>query len=140
MANTTVITPIMNGPKHLILHVYVRSDGLSGEIKNLVVADPKDYGRKGPSFAIDNITWGFNGFTGRLKFDYLAEGTLVWILPNSADGDVDFREYGDLADRSPVLDASGKVLFSTLGFGDLGDEGSLIIKLRKMTETRLQAN
>ena len=138
MPNTVIKTKLLDGPRQVIYHIYIKSDGKSGEVINYPVIDPAEYNLKGPSFAIESVTWGFNGFTGKFKFDYLADGTLVWVLPSSAANHVDFEPYGALTDRSSKLDGSGKILFSTIGMGDWGDEGSFVIKIRKTSASKQQ--
>ena len=83
-------------------------------------------------FTLDDVTWGFNGFSASLMFDvFPGDDTLIWVLPVNAGNYVDFKKYGGLRDRSNSLDGTGKLLLSTTGLQDVGDEGSLVIKLRK---------
>lgn len=130
MPNTVLVTTLLNGPRHVVLHVYIKGDGL-GEADAITIADPEDFGMSGDKrfFTIETIQSSLSGFYVQLKFEYLVDGTFIWVIPEF-DADKDFTRYGGLKDRSNVLDGTGKVLLSTVGL-DEGDEGSFVIKLRK---------
>ena len=131
MANTIEVTKLLDG-QHLIYHVYLKSDGASGDIDSYVLIDPATESMGDDTvFALEDITWGFNGFSANIHFEFLVDDTLIWVLPPSTGNYVDFKKYGNLKDRGNPGDATGKVLLSTTGFADLGDEGSMIIKVRK---------
>ena len=125
---SVVITEILNGKRNLILHIYVRGDS---DISNEVIVDPVNYGLTGANrfFTIDSIQSGLSGFSASLKFEYLADDTLIWAIPEY-DTCFDFTDYGGLKDRSNPLDGTGKVLLSTRGLSS-GDEGSIVLRLRK---------
>jgi hypothetical protein len=131
MSNIVIVTPIADGSLRTILHVYVKSDGVSGDLVDYVIADPADYGMSGDSrfFTVESIQSGLNGFSATLKFDYLLSGTLIWAVPEF-HSEYDFKSHGGLKDRTEALDGTGKVLLSTNGLGE-GDEGSFIISLKK---------
>ena len=133
MANTVTVTKLLDGPRNVIHHVYIKSDGTSGDLDSVVIVDPVVLGMTGEAvFTLDDVTWGFNGFSASLMFDvFPGDDTLIWVLPVNAGNYVDFKKYGGLRDRSNSLDGTGKLLLSTTGLQDVGDEGSLVIKLRK---------
>ena len=132
MANRVEVTKLLDGPRHLIYHVYLASDGASSDLDSYTLIDPANESMGDESqFTIEDVTWGFNGFSANLHFELLVDDTLIWVLPPSAGNYVDFKKYGGLKDRGNSADATGKVLLSTTGFVDLGDEGSMIIKVRK---------
>lgn len=132
MANTVTVTTLLEGPRNLVLHVYLKSDGVSGDLSNEVIADPANHEFLSDSryFTLEDVTYGFNGFSANLEFEYLMDNTLIWVLPPGSGNYVDFKKFGGLADRSDV-DGTGKLLLNTTGLMDEGDEGSLIIKLKK---------
>ena len=132
MANRVDITKLLDGPRHLIYHVYLQSDGASGDLDSFVIIDPANVNMGDQTvFTIEDVTWGFNGFSANLHFEILVDDTLIWVLPPSTGNYVDFKKYGGLKDRSDPLNATGKIFISTTGFVDAGDEGSLVIKVRK---------
>ena len=131
MANRIEVKKLLDGPRNLCYHVYLQSDGASGDIDSYAIIDPANETMEGSAkFTVDDITYSLNGFAVRIHFEYLIDDTLAWVLtPNNTY--VDFKKYGGLADRSDQNDATGRILLSTIGLVDLGDEGSLIIKVRK---------
>lgn len=132
MANLIEVTTLLDGPRNFIYHVYLRSDGEEGDLDSYELVPPHlDPAGKVRVYSIDDITWGFNGFAGKLHFELLVDDTLIWVLPNSTGNYVDFKKYGGLKDRGNPLDASGKILFSTIGFENVGDEGSMVINVRR---------
>ena len=131
MANRIEVTKLLDGPRNLIYHVYIESDGASGDIDEFVLVDPSNENMgSNTNFTIEDITWSFNGFAGKLSFEFLIDHTLMWVM--GAEGNyADFKKYGGLKDRGDPADATGKILFSTMGLAAEGDEGSFIVNLRK---------
>ena len=132
MANTVTLTKLLDGPRHLIYHLYLESDGASGDLVDQVLVDPATIGLgEKQFFTLEDITWGFAGFNAALKFEILVEDTLIWVLPEGSGNYVDFKKYGGLKDRSNTNDGSGKLLLDTTGLTALGDAGSMILRVRK---------
>jgi len=131
MANRIEVTKLLDGPRHLIFHVYLLSDGTEGDLTEFTLIDPANESGSAKHYTVEDVTWGFNGFSANLEFDLLGDNNLIWVLPPSTGNYVDFKKYGGLKDRGNPLDASGKIYLTTTGFVDIGDEGSLIIKVRK---------
>lgn len=150
MSNRIVKTVIQNGTKNLILHVYLESDGVEGELTNYVLIDPiVDYpeissGNPNPNYPtykdikpiVSQIWYGFSWFDALLAFDDLTPAP-SWNLARDAANYVDFRYFGGISDRiiDPATKASsdrtGKVLITTNGFAPLGSIGTMVIELRK---------
>ena len=131
MANTVTVTKLLDGPRQFIYHVYLASDGAAGDLADEVLVDPTNEGLPGsPTLTLEDVTWGFTGFDGSLKFELLVDDTLIWVLPAGSGNYVDFKKYGGLKDRSNTNDGTGKLLIDTSGFSAVGDTGSMIIKLR----------
>ena len=131
MANTVITTTTLDGPKDIILHVYIKSDGSGVDLQNELIVDPDDLEMPADSnyFTIKTIQSSLDGFSARLRFEYLIEGTWIWVLPEDMSC-FDFTTLGGLRDRSGELDGTGRVLLSTRGLGT-GDEGSFVIKMSK---------
>ena len=128
MAHEVVINPILGGPNKIQLHVYIKGDGVSSDLSNYELIDPADYDMEGTSrfLSVEYIQSSLQGFYATLKFDYLLDGTFMWVVPEF-DACADFQRIGSLRDRSGELDGTGKVLLSTVGLAD--GEGSFIIQL-----------
>ena len=133
MANTVDTTVLLDGPRHLIMQIFLQSDGGGNELNNFVLLDPvEDLGlQKGSRFSIDEILFNLAGFDATISFDTgLVDKNMIWVLPEGASNYVDFRPFGGFKDRS-TLDGTGKILISTLGFTSVNSFGSLLLKVKK---------
>ena len=135
MAHTVAVTKLLEGPRHVILHLYFKSDGISGDLNKFVLIDPhsddliKQLDSK-PSFVVEEIVYDFAGFDASLQFDSgLINDNYIWVLPEGSSERVDFRPFGGFKDRSGT-DGSGKLTITTFGLLSIGDQGSMILKLR----------
>lgn len=140
MANTVDITTLLDGPRHIILQIFLQGDGVGQDLENFVLLDPiSDLGLKKDSrFSIDEVLFNFAGFDAILSFDTgLVTKSMIWVLPEGASNYVDFRPFGGFKDRTSVPgpgtpgDGTGKILLSTLGMNSVNDFGSLLLKIRK---------
>src|SRR5680860_320725 len=115
---SVTITKLVDGERNKVFHVFI--DGTGTDLADEVLVDT------GELLTFEGVTWTLDGFVGILKFEYLVDDTLVWVLPRDAGPTVCFRDFGGLKDRSPALDATGRVLLDTIGIGS--QKGSLILK------------
>ena len=131
MANIVKITPLVDGDRVKVYHVYLKSDGASGDLVDEVILDPTDFGNRSiPSYRVIEVTFHFAGFDANIGFDTgLVTKDLIWVLPEGADSKADFSPFGGLSDRSSTLDGTGKLLLSTTGFTSSTDQGSMLIKV-----------
>ena len=135
MAHTVAVTKLLEGPRHVILHAYLKSDGVSEDLTKFTLIDPNSDDLavpKGstPSFVVEEIVYDFAGFDASMQFDSgLINDNYIWVLPEGSSERVDFRPFGGFKDRSG-LDGTGKLTITTFGLLSVGDQGSLIIKLR----------
>ena len=131
MANIVNITPLIDGERVKVYHVYLKSDGASGDLENFVLLDPEDFGKDPvPSYKIMEMTFHFAGFDANIGFDTgLMTKELIWVLPEGSDSQVKFNKFGGLTDRSNSFDGTGKLLLSTTGFTSSTDQGSMLIKV-----------
>lgn len=123
-------TKLLDGPRHAIFHFYMTGD--LGELADTVLIDPQvDITPTCKRMSIEEILYDFAGFDAIIEFDSgLMQDNLIWVLPEGSSNHVDFRCFGGFYDRSGV-DGTGKLLITTSGFTTSGDQGSMIIKLRK---------
>ena len=132
MAHTVTITNILPGNFRSQYHIFLSSDGASGELTDQVLIDPvADLGTKASDkMVIERITYNFAGFDARLEFDNgLVNDNMIWVLPEVGDNSLDFNSWGGLKDF-PGLDGSGALQITTTGFGDAGNQGSILIMVR----------
>lgn len=132
--NTVAITKILDGQRAAVFHIFITSDGASGDLSDEVLIDPAvdldpSPGAR-PSITIDQLWYDLAGFDGFLAFDYLISDTPVWTLSGGNGVHMDFSHFGGLKDRSNPLDGSGKLILTTNGMS-AGDTGTIIIKVRK---------
>lgn len=135
MANDLTITKIMEGERHAVFHISIASDGARGELTDALLIDPAvDLSpalNAKPSLTIEHLWYDLSGFDARLEFDYMLSDTPVWTLSAGNGVHMDFTPFGGLKDRSNVLDGTGKLMITTNGLTAAGDNGTIIIKVRK---------
>lgn len=125
------ITTLLDGDEHVIVHVYMRSDGQ--ELVQEKLVDPATMTPPCDRLSVQEVMYDFAGFDARLEFGSgLVDQTMIWVLPEgSGSGYRNYKPFGGFNDRSG-LDGTGELLITTTGFtaADV-DQGSLIIKLKK---------
>ena len=132
MAHKVTITKILPGNHRSQFHIYLLSDGTSGELVDEVLIDPvTDLGIPSSSrLAIERITYSFTGFSSRIEFDTgVVDDKMIWVLPEKANEPIDFNPWGGLKDQSG-LDGTGKIQITTNGLTNAGSEGSILIMVR----------
>ena len=134
MSNTVETNILLEGPRHVIVQVYLQGDGFSGELKDEVLFDPYNESNNPDHktrLSVEEILFHFAGFDGMLSFDSgMVDKNNIWVLPEGAANYVDLRPFGGFKDRS-TLDGTGKLLINTIGFTNSNARGSILIKLRK---------
>ena len=135
MAHTVTKRHIGGGNYRTWYHITLLSDGASGELSDQVLIDPvtdltdkngNPLTSKARPF-VESIEYNFAGFNAKLEFEYLVSDNLVWVLGREQFYH-DFLKYGGLLDPSAV-DGTGKIMISTVDFGNAGSMGSIILKI-----------
>ena len=133
MANTVNIKLIENGERNVNVLVYLRSDGVTGELVNQTLIDPVvDLGMLiNQRLRLARIEYNFSGFDAVLSFGSgTVDPNFKWVMTEGANAPVDFLDWGLLYDNSG-LDGSEKLNISTTGFTNSGDQGSMLIRCIK---------
>jgi len=132
MAHKITVTNILPGEHRSQFHVFLLSDGVSGELSDYVLIDPvadlgiNSIGRP----AIEMITYNFAGFDARVEFDSgLVDDNMIWVLPQVGDNHIDFNPWGGLKDKSGI-DGTGNLQITTTGFGAADSQGSILLMVR----------
>lgn len=138
--NTVNINIIENGPKNVLLLVYMASDGVTGELFNYPLITLSQLGMllpgsstlpPRPRLRLSRIEYNYSGFDAVISFD---SGTIPnnykWVLTEGANAPVDFDAWGRVFDNSG-LDGNGNLEISTVGFTSSTDQGSMLIRLVK---------
>ena len=132
MAHIITPTILLDSPKSAIVHVYIESDGQSGDLVNQVVLDPKTDFVDSPlriQMSLTQVWFSLAWFDGMLTFDDLVPYP-SWMLARDTVGYHDFRFFGGIKDRSSI-DGTGKVMLSTNGLTPLGNKGTIVMEIRK---------
>lgn len=143
MSNIVTRTVLNNGSKRTVLHVYLESDGVEGELNNVVLLDRFIYDSLTDSateadmkLRVAQIWWGFSWFDGLISFDSLVP-VPSWLLSRDTTNYVDFRYFGGIPDKlvppntSASTERTGKILLRTNGFAPLGSFGTVILDIQK---------
>lgn len=136
MAHIVTPTFLLDSPVRALIHVYVESDGLSGDLSNFVLVDPKTDFVDSPiivQMSLTQVWYSFGWFDGLITFDDLTPYP-SWQLSRDSVGYYDFRYFGGIKDRS-TIDGTGKILLSTNGFTAAGSKGTMVIEVRKNKQT-----
>lgn len=124
MANTIQTQVMSDGPRNLVLNIYISGDGSGDESATLLV-DASSYGAS--SLSLESFWANFSGFTADLLWDATANVPFLHL----ADYDVNYAPHK--ANGIPNNAGAGKtgdILITTVGLGS-GDKGSLILTLKK---------
>jgi len=135
--NTVNIRKLIDGPRHALFLVFIKSDGTGTELVDQTIIDPRlDLSPqlvKGQVLSLVKVWYGLAGFDVKIGFKSDAQPYMVpvWVIPaGTLSGHVNFSEFGGISDKSGI-DSSGKIVISTNGLATPADQGSLIIKVSK---------
>lgn len=126
MAITT--RTIIDGPRHAVIHVHIVADGTPADFTDSVIVDVSALDPVPTKCAIETLEYNITGFQAVLEFDATTDD-IAWHLDSGADYK-DFRDYGGIIDPASA-GSTGDILISTVGIDAAGDEGTLVIKVRK---------
>ena len=132
MANTVAIKFLGKGSRSIIISVFLKSDGVSGELTEQTLIDPVvDLGLKSNDrLTLVSVMSNLTGFDAILEFD--SDGVdpnFKWALVAGTNSPTDFSPLGGIVDDSG-MDGTGKLQLTTSGFTSSSDFGSILIKLR----------
>lgn len=134
MANTITVTKLVESPSgNATFHVYLESDGVSGDLTDHVIVDSAlDFVpalAKGENMVAWETWHELSGFSLQLAFKSLTGKQPIWVLTPVANTN-EFHCFGGLADRTGI-DAQGKLVITTKGFTTTANIGAFVIRLRK---------
>ena len=138
MANIVNVWKIMDGPSHVTLHCWMKSDPTDGEIENFVLLDPhEDLDPAMPrmqDLILKQIWYEVGGFAITFAFETQHDSWPFWTLTPGASLHHDWRFFGGIRDRSDAIQgeaSTGRLLMSTEGFLDITDSGGFVLWLEK---------
>lgn len=132
MANTVDIKYLVKGSKSIVISIFLRSDGVTGELTKYTLIDPVvDLGlTRKARLSLQSVEHSLAGFDSILEFDGGGiDPKFKWVLAEGVNHPADFRSVGGIVDDSGI-DGTGKFQISTFGFNSTQDFGSLIVSLR----------
>lgn len=138
-----VPTLLVDGPRLAIVHFYLQSDGVSGELNNTPVFDPQTDlveplaqqfdptdGHKLPmTMTIMQVWYGLSWFDVTIAFESDVNAPRV-VLTRDAHDHMDFRGFGGIKDLYDA-NSTGRVLFSTKDFAPANSNGHIVIAFKK---------
>ena len=130
MANTVDVNVILDTDNLAILHVYLESDGSSGELTDSVIFDASALAGAKNAANILRIAGCLSGFKAKLEFDATTD-TGALILPQESEINLDFS--GTPIKNNAGSGITGDIVLSTSGFSAAGDYGFFIITVKKAT-------
>jgi len=131
MSNKVNITTLLDGVKYTILHIYIKSDGASGDITKYKIVDPKDFNMgNAKKFCIESVSYALSGFSADIVFDEGINGIESVVMSEGQPFYSDFCMYGGLRDWSG-MDGDGCIYLNTYGIQHESDRGMIILKLRR---------
>jgi hypothetical protein len=130
--NTVNKKIIVAGPRSIVLSIYLKNDGASGELVQEPLLTPSEVGLDSNArFRLQYVAYNFAGFDGVLEFDAGGvDPNFKWVLTEGANAPVDFRPFSHIRDDSG-LDGTGILMLSTTGFSAADDQGSILLLVRK---------
>lgn len=138
MAHTVNKWLIMDGPSHVVLHVFIQSDGISADLDNYVLLDPNTeldpVMPQRRDLTVKQIWSELSIFSARLAFNATTPWPF-WTLAPGGEVNKDWRFFGGIRDNSDSpygLDSDGKLLLSTEGLSDAAAQGGFVLWLQKL--------
>ena len=144
MANQVIKTTLGNSNGKITLHIYLESDGNTGELVNCVLIDPTVFypelttaqDQRANRHILTQVWHSFSWFDALLSFDDLIP-TPSWLLARDGENYTDFRYFGGISDRyveprdKTSTDRQGRILISTKDFAPLGSIGTMVLEFKR---------
>lgn len=132
MANTTTQQILFDGPRIAVLKWWLASDGSSGELSDLVVADASALEGAPTTLTILRVDWALIGFDAYLEWDATTDVPIL-AMPQGYAQHVKFTGcHGpNGCPNTKATGYTGDILLNTSGFTAATDRGHVILTLRK---------
>lgn len=130
MANTTTKSTMVDGPRTYAMHLYLASDGSSGELSDYVTVDVSALSPACDHVRIRRVYGLMSGFSLTLEFDASTDQAFL-TFPDGVFTFLDVAPYGGVEDPE-ASGSTGDVVATTSGFTASGDVGYLVIEVEKI--------
>lgn len=127
MANTVTTTSITEGARGGVMHLYLASDGSTGELSDTVVLDASALIGGDNIRSIVSVESSLVGFSAILEFDATADVPAVVLPEGESNQDFTYAPIPNTAGAG----VTGDLTISTTGFSASGDVGTVTIRYRK---------
>lgn len=128
MANTVDIQTLVDGPRNLVLKIYLESDGAAGELSAQTIVDVSTYSGAPSEVKIKRIQSDLTGFSASLLWDATTNEEIVNL--SEGEGERDYCKFGGLINNAGA-GKTGDILLTTEGFAAAGDRGSIVLEMAK---------
>lgn len=129
MANTVTKQTLHDGGRNYVVHVFLSSDGVAGDLAGEVIADVSTLDPIPTDVKLMRAYGNLSGFAATLKWDATTDVDFLQ-LADGVDFDFDFRRIGGLINNAGA-GVAGDVLLDTSGFAAAGDEGHITLEFVK---------
>jgi hypothetical protein len=124
MANTIAIQKINDGPRNVVVNVYLKSDGSTGDVTDSVIIGASSLSGSFTTIKIDKIEACFTGFSGILEFDGSTDAPFLHI-PDGQPVLFDWCKIAGITNNAVA--PTGDITLTTTGFTAATDQGTLTI-------------
>lgn len=128
MANTVTSQTLIDSTRNAVIHVYIASDGASGEEADTVIVDASALNGSPATVSVERICGNFSGFSGVLEWDATAD-VPFFVIPDSSL--VEFEGESSVIQNNAGAGVTGDITLTTTGLATAGDAGHLTIWVRK---------
>jgi len=140
-------TFFMDGDGHVVLHCFIRGDGVSNELVNYVLLDPHTeltpLMSEQQDLLVKRVWYELGGFNTTLLFNSTTPWAF-WTLTSQSGTSNDWNFFGGIRDHSDPdgsgLDSDGKLLITTNGLTQSTSSGAFVLFLEKRNRPNPQAN
>ena len=129
MANTVTIRKLLDGSKLAVFHIYLASDGSSGELSDQVLVDASTLSGAPTKLSICEIEYALTGFSGVLEFDATTDQPVLALVAETPVKHC-YKDIGGIPDPS-ATGFTGDILLTTTGFSAAGDRGHITLVVKK---------
>jgi len=128
MANTFTKQTLVDGKRNAVIHAYLESDGVTGELSAQTLVDASALSGSPSSIKVKKIQSSLTGFDAKLLWDATTDVPFA-NLP-SGEMDDDWTDVGGIQNNAGS-GVTGDIFITTVGFSAAGDRGHITIHVQK---------
>lgn len=129
MANTNTKQVLHDGGRNYVVHIFLASDGVTGDITDDVVVDVSAIDPIPTDVKLVRAYGSITGFSAVLEWD--ADTDVAFLqIPDGDYFDYDFCKIGGIINNAGT-GVTGDVLLTTSGLDTAGDQGTITLEFKK---------